>query len=181
MFKIIIVGLIVTVVGLFTLSKIDNATGANDSANVELLDSSDSNKDGMDIEIDGEVNHPGIYSMDVTQTLGDLISKAGGVTENADTYAYIPEFVIGDYNYFYIPPKAAEYCEPKEGEKVNINSSSLTASTLVSKLGVSQTVADAIMEYRKENGSFKALEELKNVKGIGDKTYEKIRGLVTLK
>lgn len=182
MIKIILLGVILTAVGLFTLSKLDNSTSGNNLDNAQVLveDSSDSSGQ-KEVEIDGEINHPGIYSIEVTKTLSDLIEKAGGVTDNADTLAYVPEYVIGDFDYFYIAPKAAEYCEPKEGEKININSTSLTASSLASKLGVSNAVAEAIIEYRKENGSFKALEELKKVKGIGDKTYEKIRGLVRLK
>lgn len=187
MIKLIIVGVIVTVVGLFALSKVDKVTGNDDNSTSDVLEednSSEENKNPdntFDIEIDGEVNHPGVYAMEQTQTLGDLIVKAGGVTTNADTLSYLPEFVIGSMDYFYIAPKAAEYCEPKEGEKININSTSFSSTELASKLGVSKAIAEAIIDYRKTNGSFKVLEELKNVKGIGDKTYEKIRGLIRLK
>ena len=56
---------------------------------------------------------------------------------------------------------------------VNINTAS--AKELVKLPRVGSTVADRIVLYRKEHGSFKKVEDLKGVKGIGEKTFEKIR------
>jgi len=61
---------------------------------------------------------------------------------------------------------------------VNINSAS--QKQLEELPGVGPAKAKAIIDYRKKNGAFKATEDLKKVDGIGDATYEKIKGeLVT--
>lgn len=60
---------------------------------------------------------------------------------------------------------------------ININSAS--KETLMSLPGIGEVKANAIIIYRKEHGSFKDKEELKNVSGIGEKTYEKLAQLIT--
>nr|MBF0223508.1 helix-hairpin-helix domain-containing protein [Desulfobulbaceae bacterium] len=61
---------------------------------------------------------------------------------------------------------------------VNINTAD--QKELVSLSGIGPAKATAIIEYRKEHGSFKDPEELKKVKGIGQKTMEKLRDQVTV-
>ena len=64
------------------------------------------------------------------------------------------------------------------GEKVNINTAS--AEQLQTLPGVGPALAQRILDYRKENGSFKKAEELMNVKGIGEKSYEKLKDHITV-
>lgn len=182
MIKTIIVGVILTLVGIFAFSKISvSSTGTSAGTSESAVDSSSGNGGTQEVEIAGEINHPGIYSMYPTDTLGALIAKAGGVTDDADSSAYVSTYVIGSRDYFYIPSSAGEVCEPVESAKVNINDTSLTAEEIKAGLGVTITQAQGIIDYRKENGAFSCIEELLDVKGIGQKTYEKIRGLVTLR
>ncbi|PIZ28263.1 hypothetical protein COY43_01380, partial [Candidatus Berkelbacteria bacterium CG_4_10_14_0_8_um_filter_35_9_33_8] len=61
---------------------------------------------------------------------------------------------------------------------ININSASL--SQLDSLSGIGPTYAQRIIDYRNQNGGFKSIEEIKNVKGIGDKTFEKFKGNITI-
>jgi len=61
---------------------------------------------------------------------------------------------------------------------VNINSA--TKEQLESLDGIGPVKAQAIVDYRKKNGSFKRLEDIKNVDGVGDATYVKIRGEIAL-
>lgn len=60
--------------------------------------------------------------------------------------------------------------------KININSAS--KFQLMSLTGIGEGKADAIIEYRKTNGPFKSIEEIKNVKGIGESIYQKIKGKI---
>lgn len=62
--------------------------------------------------------------------------------------------------------------------KINLNSA--TVSQLDSLKGIGPTYAQRIIEYREANGGFKTIEEVKNVKGIGDKTFEKFKDEVTI-
>lgn len=70
--------------------------------------------------------------------------------------------------------KAAEIKADKAMPK-NVDINSADKEQLVALPGIGPKAAEAIMTYRKENGNFKSVEELTKVKGIGDKTLEKIR------
>lgn len=62
--------------------------------------------------------------------------------------------------------------------RVNLNSAS--ATELDTLPGIGAAYAQRIIEYRQSHGGFKDISELKNIKGIGDKTYEKLKDLVTI-
>lgn len=62
--------------------------------------------------------------------------------------------------------------------KINLNSA--TKQDLISLPKIGSVTADHILEYRAQIGRFTKIEELKNVKGIGEKTFEQIKGEVTL-
>ena len=62
--------------------------------------------------------------------------------------------------------------------KININ---LADSIELQQLsGIGEKKAEQIMSYRQENGSFQKIEDLKNVSGIGEKTFEALRGNITV-
>lgn len=62
--------------------------------------------------------------------------------------------------------------------KVNINTAD--AKELATLPGIGQVKAEAIVSYRKANGNFKSIDDLKAVKGVGDKVVEKIKPEATL-
>ena len=61
---------------------------------------------------------------------------------------------------------------------VNLNTA--TASQIATLPGIGDTAAQRIIEYREKNGGFKKVEELMNVKGIGEKSFLKLKPLVTV-
>jgi competence protein ComEA len=63
--------------------------------------------------------------------------------------------------------------------KVNINTANV--EELATLPGIGSTKAEAIVQYRKDNGQFKKVEDLTEVKGIGDKIVDKIKPEVTIK
>jgi len=67
---------------------------------------------------------------------------------------------------------------PSNGGKININQA--TAAELETITGIGPSKATAILQYREENGAFKSIEELKNISGIGDKTFEKLKDEITI-
>lgn len=75
------------------------------------------------------------------------------------------------------PALAAAAAAPG-GEKVNINAA--TADQLTALPGIGPSYAQRIVEYREKNGPFKKVEDLLNVTGIGEKTFEKIKDRITV-
>ena len=75
-----------------------------------------------------------------------------------------------------VPPAAA--APQTASEKINVNTAS--AEELTALPGIGKAYADRIVEYRDKNGPFKKVEDLLNVRGIGEKTLERIRDRVTV-
>lgn len=66
-----------------------------------------------------------------------------------------------------------------EDSRINLNTA--TQEELMSLDGIGEVLAGRIIAYREQNGGFAAIEELKNVYGIGEKIFEKIRNKITVK
>ncbi|HGJ66901.1 TPA: helix-hairpin-helix domain-containing protein [bacterium] len=68
--------------------------------------------------------------------------------------------------------------KPKIDGKININTAGIEE---LDKLpGIGPVKAKNIIDFRKEHGNFKSIEEITNVKGIGDKTFENIKNMITI-
>ena len=67
---------------------------------------------------------------------------------------------------------------PVNNSLISLNNAS--KEELMTLSGIGKTKANSIIEYREENNGFKTIEELKNVKGIGESTFEKIKDNITL-
>ncbi len=149
------------------------------------------------IDVKGAVTMPGIYMMTSDQRVNDAINKAGGLTETADAAAVNLAQKVQDEMVIYVPTKgedvppviasstqggngaaSAKSSESAEGTLININEAD--SSGLQKLPGVGEAKAQAIIDYRETEGPFAAAEELKNVSGIGDKTFEKLEPLITV-
>ena len=64
-------------------------------------------------------------------------------------------------------------------EKININTASTKELTKLN--GIGDTIASSIIEYRNANNGFKTIDEIKKVKIIGEKTFNKIKDFITVK
>ena len=134
------------------------------------------------VDVKGEIHHPGVYQMKAESRVKDLIEAAGGVTPLADDQKLNLAQLLEDQMVIVVPKKGEEVNSElaqapmsqkkevgKEG-KVNINTA--TVEELKTLKGIGEKKAEAIIEYRKKNGSFKNKEELMKVRGIGKKLYE---------
>ena len=134
------------------------------------------------VDVKGEVYHPGVYQMKAENRVKDLIEAAGGFTPLADDQKLNLAQLLEDQMVIVVPKKGEEVNSElaqaptsqkkevgKEG-KVNINTA--TVEELKTLKGIGEKKAEAIIEYRKKNGSFKNKEELMKVRGIGKKLYE---------
>ncbi|HYV18447.1 MAG TPA: helix-hairpin-helix domain-containing protein [Verrucomicrobiae bacterium] len=77
-----------------------------------------------------------------------------------------------------LAPPALAAAAPAASEKININAA--TADQLTALPGIGPSYAQRIVEYREKNGPFKKVEDLLNVTGIGEKTFEKIKDRITV-
>ena len=137
-----------------------------------------------------EKNELQLLSTSYAPIIKDLIEIAGGLTENADisninrakeikNHELIVIRNINDPN---IEEKdVAKYNETNEESddgKISINDSDL--SKLKEIPGIGDVKANAIILYREKNNGFKSIDELKNIDGIGEKTFEKIKDSIKL-
>lgn len=117
-----------------------------------------------EIYIGGEVNNPGTYPLEAGGGVEDIIQAAGGTTDSADLSRlelYVP--VVG---------------EGAQSQKININRAE--AWLLEVLPGIGEVRAQAIIDYRQQNGPFRSINELVKVKGIGTAIYEQIKHLITV-
>jgi competence protein ComEA len=75
-------------------------------------------------------------------------------------------------------PASATKARATAASPVNLNSASV--AQLQSLPGIGASAAQRIVDYRQKNGSFKKIEELMNVKGIGEKSFLKLKPLITI-
>lgn len=145
------------------------------------------------IYISGEVNSPGVVTIDINRRLSDAVDKLGGLTKDADFNRINLAMKIEDEKH-YIIPKVGEELEvdedieseqsdtvkvvDKNNNKVNINTA--TIQELDSLPGVGEATANKILSYREENGKFNSIEDIKNVNGIGDKKYENLKDVICI-
>ena len=123
------------------------------------------------VEVKGEVNNPGVVTLKWEGTAQDAIEKAGGLTETADTQSISLLEQVSPDTVLVIP----SIQETKD--LVSINNASL--EELDTLPGVGPSIAQRIIEYRKEQ-PFTSLDDLKNVKGIGDKIFAKMKEQISL-
>ncbi len=181
MVKIFIGVLIATVVVIAGFMILDPKINVQRETNTTLVMDSDS-YDGptLSVSIEGSIEKEGTYTLKEDATFNDLIIAAGGLNSNADERAFYKDATMTNGMTYYIPNlyNANDVCNREAITKVNVNSDS--AETLMTINGISASVASSIVSYRNTNGTFKYIEDLLNVYGVGNATYRKVRDYVIL-
>lgn len=173
--------ILVGVGGLFSKREesVEGTTVVETTMLVEKTEVSTTQETVIFVDIKGEVKKPGVYQMKAGDRVKDALDAAGGLTEEADSQKVNLAKRLEDQMVIVVP-KVGEEAEAipagvtsketsKEG-KVNINTA--TVEELKTLKGVGEKKAEAIIEYRKKNGSFKTKEDLMKVRGIGKKLFE---------
>jgi competence protein ComEA len=112
----------------------------------------------------GAVTNPGSYSLNPDDTIKDLLNAAGGVNKDADIS-----------NIKIIIPQIVYTATP---QKVDINRAEVWL--LQALPGIGEVRAQAIIDYRSQNGLFKNIEDITQIPGLNQSTFEKIKELITI-
>ncbi len=137
------------------------------------------------VYVTGEVKKPDVYKLPAGSIVKDAILKAGGANEDANLVAVNLAKKISDSEEIIIPKKGISVVSQSsatggEGgnDKININTAGVSA---LEKLpGIGEVKANAIIQYRKSYGLFKTVHDITRVSGIGEKTFEKLKNLITV-
>lgn len=127
----------------------------------------------IEAEIKGEVKHPGVYSLTAGSSVEDLLKKAGGPLEQADLSALSLTKKLRDEDVVVV----GQLNEKGESELISINTASLEELDRLD--GIGPAIAQRIIDYRSQT-PFTEIEQIMEVKGIGEKTFAKIREKISL-
>ena len=178
------------IVGYFTTrpKKLSKEELTVESVFVQDKDKKES-KDGKEIrvQVKGEVQKPGVYSLSSGSRIEDLVQAAGGFTTSADEDSIVLVKKLLDSDCIVIRKKGdtvenkliSSNSEAKENGKINLNTATLDE---LDKLpGIGPAKAKIIMDYREKNGGFTSVDDLKQVKGIGEATLNKFSDMVEVR
>ena len=130
------------------------------------------------VDVTGEVLHPGVFQLPPSSRVIDAIKAAGGQSKNADLTTINLARVIKDGEQIYVDRKFSggsgiKNTNSRENSIININRAS--AKELESLPGIGPVLAARIVEYRKSNGPFTSVDDLKKVPGVGGAKLEKFK------
>lgn len=142
------------------------------------------------VDIKGAVKVPGIYQLKNQQRIWDALALAGGVSEEADTVQVNYAQKVKDQMIIYVPKKGEsvaqsletlqESAPAQQNQEEKINHNTATEAELQTISGIGAKKAQEIIRFRDEQGPFKTVEELKNVPGIGEKTVDRLKDMLTV-
>lgn len=163
------------------------------------------NGGGIFVHIDGYINNPGVYEIKENDRIKTLIDKAGGFKEGYSIKNINLAAKLSDGDKIYIPSVSEEKNSENNNNNININSSgkgqnvktdrnnvsimknnskininTANISELKQITGIGESTANKIIDYRENVGKFKKIEDIKEVKGIGDAKYESLKNKITI-
>lgn len=156
----------------------------------ETEDEKDNTK--IKVYITGEVKNQGVIELEEGARIADAIEKAGGQTEQASLKNVNLAYQLEDGQKIYIPnindteteiidDGASGVVDDATIKQTVVNINKADEKELQSLNGIGESLATSIVQYRKENGNFETIEDLKNVPGIGDSKFENIKEYIKVK
>lgn len=131
------------------------------------------------VHVLGAVPRPGLYVLHEGDRIVDAVAAAGGFADDADRGALNLARLLADGEQLIVPVAGATPATPPGSASGLVNLNTADAATLDTLPRVGPAMATRIIDYREANGPFTAVEDLLGVTGIGDKTLEGLRGLVS--
>ena len=172
----------------------EDASGreSDDSKDSGKADETQGDSGVVCVYVCGRVNRPGVYELPHGSRICDGIEAAGGMKEDGASDYLNQAELLEDGERVYVPSEeeAKQLTDPSDllqhggdtssdaSGKVSINSAGKEELMTLSGIGASK--AEAIIRYREANNGFSSVEELMQVEGIKEGTFEKIRNDITL-
>ncbi|WP_314874418.1 ComEA family DNA-binding protein [Stomatobaculum longum] len=161
-------------------------TAAAESVTAETAETVESAAQKVSIYLCGAVVHPAVYEVPKGARLHEVLTLAGGFSENAAQDAVNLAAVVEDGSMVRVPTveeavrgTAEVLAEESAGSgKVDLNRADKEA--LMRLPGVGERKAEQILAYRKAHGKFKSTEEIKKIPGIKEKAFEKLKDSITV-
>nr|WP_302467390.1 ComEA family DNA-binding protein [Lactobacillus sp. B3795] len=137
------------------------------------------------IDVKGEVKHPGVYQIPSNSRVTDVIKEAGGFKADADEQNVNLAKVLNDQDVVVVNKKSAAgsssfassnnttTSSSANNVKVNLNTADLNELQKLDRVG--EKKAQKIIDYRNQHNGFHSIDEIKQVSGFGDKTFERLK------
>lgn len=164
------------------------SVNSNETTSSAANDDSKATASKIYVHVSGNVKNPGLIELESNDRVATAIEKAGGATEVADLNSINLAKKCEDGERIIVPSvndsssqstnssansSSSTSTSSSNNGKVNINTADESGLQQISGIGPSK--AKKIVEYRKQNGNFKSVEDLTNVSGIGEKTLASIK------
>ncbi|WDV33116.1 ComEA family DNA-binding protein [Streptomyces sp. AD16] len=136
------------------------------------------------VDVSGKVARPGVHRLPAGSRVEDALEAAGGVRPGTDTSGLNRARLLADGEQVAVGVDPAPGAGPGPGAPGQgaaagpLSLGTATAEQLETLPGVGPVLAAAIIAYRTENGGFRSVDQLRDVRGIGDRRFEDLRGLV---
>ena len=164
-----------------------------------------SSETGIFVHIDGYVNNPGVYQIKENERTNVLIEKAGGLKNGYSIKNINLAAKLSDGDKVYIPSIEEEKTLGNQNNNISVNTvgkhtnngnnsnnnvnitknnkiniNTANVSELKQITGIGESTANKIIDYRQNVGKFKKIEDIKEVKGIGDSKFESLKNKITI-
>ena len=126
----------------------------------------------LGLDVKGNVVSPGVYTLPAGSRVQDAITAAGGFCNEEDGLQINLAKKLTDGEMILVGPVE------QQSNLININTAG--AEELDSLPGIGEVLSQRILQYREEYGSFYTIEDLKNVQGIGNSVFDKLKDLITV-
>lgn len=145
------------------------------------------------VHLSGAVNKPGVLKLSEGTRVYEAVEMAGGLEVDADSSGINLARTLQDEERIHIPREGEVQTSPvlytnnpmqsmaggtDQSGLININSADSAA--LQTLTGIGPSTAEKIMDYRQSSGPFRSIEQIKEVSGIGEKTYEKFKDKICI-
>ena len=151
-----------------------------ESSQVQTVQESKAEGTMICVYVCGRVKNPGVYELPADARVMAAVDAAGGMSDDADPFALNLARPLSDGEEIYVPAMGETESSSGAGDdRINLNTAD--ARLLETLPGIGQAKAAAIISYREKSGPFARVEDLLNVPGIKNATFEGLQDRIRVR